>query len=58
MTLRGLEPFGIVMDLEVNKQRIKKPTLLSAQESRVQVWGIPTNEELAIAREALAVLGG
>jgi acetate kinase len=58
MTLRGLEPFGIVMDLDVNNQRIKKPTLLSAQESRVQIWGIPTNEELAIAREALAVLGG
>jgi acetate kinase len=58
MTLRGLEPFGIVMDLKINNQRIKKPTLLSAQESRVQVWGIPTNEELAIAREAVAVLGG
>jgi acetate kinase len=58
MTLRGLEPFGIVMDPEVNNQRIKKPTLLSAQESRVQIWGIPTNEELAIARESVAVLGG
>ena len=58
MTLRGLEPFGIVMDLDVNNQRIKKSTLLSTQESRVQIWGIPTNEELAIAREALAVLGG
>ena len=56
MTLRGLEPFGIAMDLEVNNQRIKKPTLLSTQESRVQIWGIPTNEELAIAREAKAVL--
>jgi len=56
MTLRGLEPFGIIMDLEVNNQRIKKPTLLSSRESRVQIWGIPTNEELAIAREAKAVL--
>lgn len=56
MTLRGLEPFGIVMDLEVNHQRIKRPLLLSRKESRVQVWGIPTNEELAIAREAKAVL--
>jgi len=57
MTLRGLEPFGIVMDLAANNQRIKKPTLLSSPESRVQIWGIPTNEELAIAREAEAVLG-
>lgn len=56
MTLHGLEPFGVIMDLEANKQRIKKPTLLSSQESRVQIWGIPTNEELAIAREAKAVL--
>lgn len=56
MTLRGLEPFGVIMDLEVNNQRIKKPTLLSSPESRVQIWTIPTNEELAIAREAKAVL--
>jgi len=56
MTLRGLEPFGIAMDLETNNQRIKKPTLLSTQESKVQIWGIPTNEELAIAREAKALL--
>ena len=56
MTLQGLEQFGIIMDLEVNNQRIKKPTLLSTKESQVQIWGIPTNEELAIAREAKAVL--
>ncbi len=58
MTLQGLEPFGISMDLETNNQRIKKPTLLSTKESLVQIWGIPTNEELAIAREAKAVLLG
>ncbi len=57
MTLRGLEPFGIVMDPAANNQRVKTPTLLSKAESRVQIWGIPTNEELAIAREAKAVLG-
>ncbi len=56
MTIHGLEPFGITMDLEANNQRIKKPTLLSSPESRVQIWGIPTNEELAIAREAKTVL--
>ncbi len=57
MTLRGMEPFGVSMDLEVNNQRIKKPTLLSTPESLVQIWCIPTNEELAIARETKAVLG-
>lgn len=55
-SIEGLESFGISLDLEVNDQRIKKPTLLSTKESRIQVWGIPTNEELAIAREAKALL--
>lgn len=57
MTLEDLDPFGIEMDVLANDQRIKKPTLLSTKKSRVQIWGIPTNEELAIAREAKAVLG-
>lgn len=52
MTVEGLENFGIEMDLKINGQRIKKPTLLSTAASRVQIWGIPTNEELAIARAA------
>ncbi len=56
MSLAGLDPFGISLDREANNQRISKPTLLSNTDSRVQVWGIPTNEELAIARETLAVV--
>lgn len=55
-TVEGLEPFGISMDLEVNDQRIKTPTLLSDDKSKVQIWGIPTNEELAIARESKMVV--
>lgn len=55
-TVEGLEPFGISMDLEINDQRIKTPTLLSDDKSKVQIWGIPTNEELAIAREAKMVV--
>ncbi len=57
-SLAGLEPFGIILDPQANRQRMGKPTLLSKPESRVQVWVIPTNEELAIAREAKAVLAG
>ncbi len=57
-TVAGLEPFGIVMDMEANDQRIKKPTLLSVADSKIQIWGIPTNEELAIARESHALLQG
>jgi acetate kinase len=55
-TLEGLEGFGIELDEAVNTGRVEKPTLLSKKTSRVQVWGIPTNEELAIAREAKALL--
>jgi acetate kinase len=55
-SIEGLELFGVSMDLEINNQRIKKPTLLSTAESRVQIWGIPTNEELAIARQAKELL--
>ena len=57
-SIEGLEMFGVEMDLKVNDQRIKKPTLLSTTDSKVQIWGIPTNEELAIAREAKELLGG
>ena len=55
-SVAGLEPFGIVIDPKTNDQRVKSPVLLSAPESRVQIWGIPTNEELAIARQTVAIL--
>ncbi len=57
MSVEGLENFGIVMDSKANDQRVKKPTLLSSSDSKVQIWGIPTNEELAIARQAVEVIG-
>ncbi|MBU1564513.1 MAG: acetate kinase [Proteobacteria bacterium] len=56
MSLQGLEPFGISLDREANSRRMKNPTLISKKKSRVQVWVIPTNEELAIARETRTVL--
>jgi acetate kinase len=56
MTLAGLECFGIRLDQEANEGRMNKPTLISHRESRTQVWVIPTNEELAIARETITVL--
>ena len=57
LSVQGLEAFGIAIDKDVNNQRVKKPTLLSTKESRVQIWGIPTNEELAIARQTVEVVG-
>ncbi len=55
-TVEGLEAFGIKIDPKVNASRVKKPTLLSTADSQVQIWGIPTNEELAIARQVVEIV--
>ncbi|GAA1081895.1 acetate kinase [Tsukamurella spumae] len=53
--LAGLEGFGIVVDPERNAGRISEPTRISPDDAPVAVLVIPTNEELAIAREAAAL---
>jgi len=45
---------GITLDAEANTRRVAR---ISAAESRVSVWVIPTNEELMIARHTNEVLG-
>ncbi len=55
-SVEGLESFGVIMDIKANEGRTKEPRLVSTQESKVQIWVIPTNEELAIAREAVALV--
>ena len=55
-TLTGLEHLGIVVDAERNAGRKKAETLISTDDSPVQVWVVPTNEELEIAREAVALV--
>jgi acetate kinase len=47
----GLEAFGIELDPEANA-RAKGECSIGAPGSRTQVWVIPTNEELVIARQA------
>jgi len=51
-----MDVFGIKIDAELNNVRgeIRK---ISSEDSKVQVWVIPTNEELLIARDTLAVAG-
>ena len=51
----SLQYLGIELDQEANKQRGKE-TLISTPASRVPVYVIPTNEELMIARDTLAIL--
>ena len=50
----GLEFLGIKLDPEANKVRGEEK-LISAPDSKVSVWVIPTNEELAIALDTLAL---
>ncbi|WP_028317116.1 acetate/propionate family kinase [Desulfobulbus elongatus] len=57
-SLEGLEAFGVRLDPERNGLRSKKARCISAPDSTVRVFVIPTNEELAIAREVAQVLRG
>jgi acetate kinase len=57
MVCRNLENFGIVLDPELN-QSAQGEAKISAAASRVQVWRMPTNEELIVARQAAQLLGG
>lgn len=54
MILSGLSYFGVRFDQELNKNGPRGETLkLSTPDSKVDVYIIPTNEELVIARETL-----
>lgn len=55
LSLAGLENFGITIDLQRNNHRSSTPFCISTPESTLQIWVIPTNEELAIARETQIV---
>lgn len=52
--LKGL---GFELDVAANEQRSKEAREISTADSKVRVLVIPTNEELAMARETLAVIG-
>jgi acetate kinase len=48
---RNLTYLGVELDEEVNNVRSKQERRISTPNSKVQVWVIPTNEELVIARD-------
>lgn len=56
-SLAGLERLGIAVDPERNAGRSSEPKVISPEGSEVQVLVVPTNEELEIAREAIALIG-
>ena len=51
----GLEFLGVKLDPEKNNTRGKE-TIISADDSKVTVWVIPTNEELMIAQDTAALV--
>ena len=52
----NMEFFGIEIDKELNKKTRGKLCKLSTANSRTEVWVVPTNEELLIARDTLALI--
>lgn len=53
--LENLDLFGIKLDKEVNAQT-REEKLISAEDSQIKVFVVPTNEELMIAQETVEVL--
>ncbi|MBQ8883410.1 MAG: acetate kinase [Oscillospiraceae bacterium] len=51
----NMEFFGIKIDKEANNVR-GRLTKISAPDSKIEVWVVPTNEELLIARDTLALI--
>ena len=54
-SLEDLGFLGINLNSEANSVRGEE-ALISTDDSKVQVWVVPTNEELAIARETVALV--
>jgi len=50
------EPFGVIVDKEINNSARGKATVISSNDSKIKVVMIPTDEEVMIARDAYALL--
>jgi acetate kinase len=57
MVCRDLEGFGIELDPAINGDA-RGEGRISAETSRTEIWVVPTNEELIVARQAKAFLEG
>ena len=53
----NLEEFGIQLDTAAN-QSTRGEERISTSDSRTQIWVVPTNEELVVARQAKQLLEG
>jgi acetate kinase len=55
--LTGLAPLGIELDEHLNSSPARTARVISAENSPITVLVVPTNEELAIARDCMSVIG-
>ena len=55
---QGLEGLGVTLNPKRNRARSGRPRTISADDAPVAVLVVPTNEELEIAEQTLAVVGG
>jgi len=55
-SLQGMELFGVRLDSEKNTEHSHQGRCINSADSKVQVFVIPTNEEVAIARETARVI--
>jgi acetate kinase len=59
LVMSGLEWAGIVLDDAANREATAgKAARISSPDSRVEVWVVPTNEELLIARDTMRLVAG
>lgn len=57
LVMRGLTDLGIEIDEVVNDVRSPEARTISPEGTKVRVMIVPTNEELAIARQSLELVG-
>jgi len=57
-TLQGMQWLGIELDKFANERSAKGARVISSHSSAISVLVVPTNEELEIARQSLALVSG
>ncbi|OYD14823.1 propionate kinase [candidate division WOR-3 bacterium JGI_Cruoil_03_44_89] len=58
--LRGMEELGIKLDIERNKRAVSRnhEFLISSDDSKIKVFVIPTDEELVMTEDTVAIIEG
>jgi acetate kinase len=58
MVCTDMDVFGIYLDQSLNTLSSRGNRAIHHEDSRVQIWVIPTDEELEIARQTYDLLEG